>query len=251
MTGNNLQRITKAIALVKDYPNNIIEATVIEYVCSKIGKTFYYTDEFSELKNVADQNLMWLLGNIEFPVDIEFIIEFFEALLEKENVTENGIVFTPKYIADYINDCVLQDIDSDNVKSIDPGCGCGIFLVSASEKLKTKSGRSLVDILGTSIYGIDIDKDNARRCKIVLNLFVLINGESNEELKLNILCTDSLKADWKELFGVEGFSCIIGNPPYVNTHDMNKETAQFLKKTFKTTKIGVYSMHLSSMQWSF
>lgn len=250
MTDSNLQIIAKAVALVKDYENDAVEATVIEYVCNKIEKSFYYGDEFLELKDRAEQNLMMLFRNIDLPVDIEFIIEFFEALLEKEKVLENGIVFTPKYIADYINDCVLKDTDCNEVKIMDPGCGCGIFLVSAVEKIKEKSGRSIAEILKTSIYGIDIDADNVRRCKIVLNLLALINNESNKGLELNILCNDSLRINWTQVFDVEDFDCIIGNPPYVNTHDMSKETTQFLKKTFKTTKTGVYNIFYAFIEYA-
>ena len=52
----------------------------------------------------------------------------FEALLEDEDITENGIVFTPQYIASYICDEVFSEINewSSDYKIIDPGCGCGI-----------------------------------------------------------------------------------------------------------------------------
>lgn len=242
MAVSKLQNIAKAIALVEGYTNDAIEATVIEYVCDKTGKRFCYENELLELKGKADQKLITLFHNIDFSINIEFIIEFFEALLEKENIAENGIVFTPKYIADYMNDCVLTGVNCDDVKMLDPGCGCGIFLVSAAEEIKKKSGKSISEILSSNIYGLDIDLDNVRRCKIVLNLLALVHDGNNLGLELNILCKDSLKIDWAEEFDVEAFDCIIGNPPYVNTHDMTKETAKFLKKKFKTTKKGVYNI---------
>lgn len=249
MAGSNLQNVAKAITLVKKYANQVIEASVIEYVCGKIGKSFSYQEELLSLEGKADKNLLMLFKNIDFPIDIEFVIEFFEALLEKENIEENGIVFTPKYIADYINDCVLKDMECDDIKSIDPGCGCGIFLVSAAEKIKEKSGKSISEILKANIYGMDFDADNVRRCKIVLNLFAIMSDGSNQELELNIICGDSLKTDWNKIFNTESFDCIIGNPPYVNTHDMSKETALFLKRTFKTTKTGVYNIFYAFVEY--
>lgn len=249
MSGSNLQNVTKVISLIKTDTDQVIEASVIEYVCSKIGKRFSYQEELTCLEGMADKGLMMLFHDIDFPIDIEFIIEFFEALLEKENIEKNGIVFTPRYIADYINDSVLNDMDCDNIKLIDPGCGCGIFLISAAEKIKEKSGRSLYEILRENIYGMDIDADNIRRCKIVLNLYVIMKVGSNQGLKLNLVCKDSLKTDWKEIFHVESFDCIIGNPPYVNTHDMSKETANFLKDTFKTTKGGVYNIFYAFVEY--
>lgn len=69
-----------------------------------------------------------------------------------------------------------------------------------------------------------------------------MQGESNSRINANIACLDSLKTDWNEVFKKNGFDCIVGNPPYVNTHDMNKETSVFLKKNFKTTTKGVYNI---------
>ncbi|MDE7309965.1 MAG: Eco57I restriction-modification methylase domain-containing protein [Lachnospiraceae bacterium] len=57
-----------------------------------------------------------------------------------------------------------------------------------------------------------------------------------------IICCDSLKINWTEEFDVDSFSLIIGNPPYVNPHDINKETVQFLKKSFITTQSGVFNI---------
>lgn len=249
MMGTNLQNITKAISLVKNYANQVIEASVIEYVCGKIGKQFIYQNELVVLEGKADKNLLELFKNIDLPINMEFLIEFFEALLEKENIEENGIVFTPKYVADYINDCVLKDMECNSIKSIDPGCGCGVFLVSAVEMIKEKVEKSVAEILKENIYGMDIDPDNVRRCKIVLNLLAIMHDGNNQELKLNIVCSDSLKVDWGKIFNIEYFDCIIGNPPYVNTHDMSKETALFLKKTFKTTNTGVYNIFYAFVEY--
>ena len=87
-----------------------------------------------------------------------------------------------------------------------------------------------------------MDKDNARRCKLILHIYSLINGESNKEISPKIICADSLKMRWNEKFSVGSFDYIVGNPPYVNTHDMSKETALFLKKNFATTQSGVYNI---------
>lgn len=252
MTDSNLQSIAKAIAVVKSYSNSTIEATVINYVCEKIGKDFKFGKELEELDGKEDLELLTMLKNINFPIDIEFLIEFFEALLEKDNVTENGIVFTPKYIADYINRNAIEGLNKnvEEIKIIDPGCGCGIFLVSAIDSIKKHSNKTVARIITDNIYGLEIDPDNARRCEIILNLYTLMAGESNEGLKVNIRCADSLKTDWRAEYGVDSFQCIVGNPPYVNTHDMTKETAKFLKQTFKTTKTGVYNIFYAFIEYA-
>ena len=243
MQSGNLAKIATILRKAKDYSNEVIEATVIEYVQLKTQVDFYYQGNLVKYQGKSDKTLLSYLEKQSFPVDIEFITEFFEALLEADNVVKNGIVFTPEYIADYIfNQATISSGDKGCPKVLDPGCGCGIFLASAAINMHEKHDRTFVDILSDSIYGIELDPDNARRCEIVLNLLPLIFGESNRGIRLNVLCLDSLKCEWTTIFGVEAFDYIIGNPPYVNTHDMAKETAQFLKQTFITTKSGVYNI---------
>lgn len=243
MQYSNITTITAMHRMARNFPSVVIEATVIEYVKQKTNMEFYYEGELAIYQNKADDLLLSFFYEQDFPVNIECIIEFFEALLEEENVIENGIVFTPEYIAQYI----FNQAESYNgigacPKVIDPGCGCGIFLATAASIIHEKSGIPFKDVLSKSIYGIELDEDNARRCVIVLNLLPLIHGESNYGTHINISCRDSLKCNWEELFGLSSYDFIIGNPPYVNTHDMTKETARFLKKTFNTTKSGVFNI---------
>ena len=127
-------------------------------------------------------------------------------------------------------------------KLIDPGCGCGIFLIAAAININTKFGIPIKEVIKNNIFGIDIMPENVGRCRRILKALVEKEGDSIDESDINIKCADSLKDDWNQLFSTEGFDYIIGNPPYVNTHDMSKETAQFLKKTFETTKNGVYNI---------
>lgn len=177
-------------------------------------------------------------------VDIETLTYLFEALLDDDAVNENGIVFTPQYIASYINCEVFSGINewNDDYKIIDPGCGCGIFLIAATIIIHERFNISFKNILKNNIFGIDLIPDNARRCKKILKALALKEGESVDENDIHIINADSLKSDWNDLFGVNEYDYIIGNPPYVNTHDMSKETAAFLKDNFTTTKSGVYNI---------
>lgn len=182
----------------------------------------------------------------QFPIDldIEIVTYVFEALLEKESVVENGIVFTPEYIASFIVKNVLDDIVEWNGKLsiIDPGCGCGIFLVTAIGYLKRKFHVRVKDIVLNNIYGVDLEPDNVRRCKKIIKMLVSLDGDEILESEIRIINADSLELDWNEIFHVEGFDFIIGNPPYVNTHDMNDGTIKFLKDNFKTTQAGVFNI---------
>ena len=106
------QRIALSTVLKqsRDYEDDVIEATVIDYVCSRIKRKFVFKDEFEYLKDLSDKELFSRFDTVQFPVEIEFIIEFFEELLDKKRVNENGIVFTPKYISDYICNSLIKRI---------------------------------------------------------------------------------------------------------------------------------------------
>ena len=243
MREGNLQQITSLLKGLTTYPNTTIEASVIGYISQKTAVAYSYENEMGIYKGADDPELVTRFDELDFPLSFEFITEFFEALLDKDNIVENGIVFTPEYIAEYIYDRAVSDYDfSKAPKILDPGCGCGIFLATSAAKLYQEEKYSFKKIFNECIYGLELDSDNARRCKIVLSLVPLLYGESNQGLTFNIQCTDSLKCHWTDIFSVKSFDFIFGNPPYVNTHDMSKETAKFLKQTFLTTKTGVYNI---------
>ena len=184
------------------------------------------------------------LDSLKIKLDIETLTYIFESLLDSGDVNENGIVFTPEYIASYICDevfCNLTDWNEE-YKIIDSGCGCGIFLIAAINVIKSKFNISIKKIIKNNIYGIDLMPENVNRCKRILAAMVEKENETIDEKDIHVICADSLKEDWNDLFNVSGFDFVVGNPPYVNTHDMSKETALFLKENFKTTKAGVYNI---------
>lgn len=185
-----------------------------------------------------------ILRNAGIETDIEAIIELFESLLEENDKNKNGIVFTPQYIAEYIATNLLEGLSkyNENLSIIDPGCGCGIFLVAAAEMISSRFNIGIETVINNNIYGIDIDKDNVRRCALVLRLLCAKHGCDYQTVSPNVICRDSLKCNWAKEFKLPSFDYIIGNPPYVNPHDMNKETVQYLKETFSTTRNGTFNI---------
>lgn len=242
------ERITYFKQLLKNlanYDDTTIENGVMAYCLNQIGvdeHSFGFTGSLG-VENVLKAN--------NFPFDLEIIIEFFEMMLDKNTVDENGIVFTPKYIADYIVKSTFENLEEwdDSISIIDPGCGCGIFLVAAAEYVHTKFNVPMKTILEKNIYGMDIEPDNARRCKLVLQL---LNAKYHNELANinNIHFCDSLKENWTKRLNITSCDYVIGNPPYVNPHDLNKETVVFLKKTFSTTKAGVFNIFYAFIEQS-
>jgi len=251
---NRLDYFEKLTSALTTYSNDEIETGIIAYFFSKLGG--FNKEEALKLLIGNTQKYSNEAKNVffeyEFPIDIEMLIEFFEYLIEKNDRTENGIVFTPKYISDYISKELFANVKSwdKNTKIIDPGCGCGIFLISAIDEVHKKFGIEIKEIIENNIYGIDLLDDNIRRCRYVLQIYCLMNGVYLETLSDNLISADSLDSDWGALFNLsDKFDYIIGNPPYVNTHDMSKTTISFLKKSFITTKTGVFNIFYAFIEY--
>lgn len=221
---------------LKKYSDKEIENGVMNYTLASYGLDDF-TDESDHIKEIVN-----LLSSYQFPTDLEVICEFFESLLEKENKEENGIVFTPKFIAEYMVKEAFRDHSLEKSLVIDPSCGCGIFLISAAEFILKSTSKSIDSIIEENIYGIDIVSENVRRCELVLKLLSAKHNGDYKKVKPNLRVADSLKVKWNELFRVQSFHYIFGNPPYVNPHDMGKETSLFLKANYITTKKGTFNI---------
>lgn len=187
---------------------------------------------------------------IETEFTLKQLENVFEAMVDSREKRENGVVFTPEYIVEYIIENSVNGFATIESYIIDPACGSGSILVLAVEYISKHIKKSVCDIISNNIYGLDISADNVRRTKIVLSLYTVLHGDNAQTLEFNIQTADSLKTDWCELFGVKKFDFIIGNPPYVNTHDMQKETIAYLKKEFATTVKGTFNIFYAFIEQS-
>ena len=250
MMGNSKLDRRSTYALIRkklsEYSVSQIEDGIMRYCLNAYHRndSYYNSKESEEIANILR------CSNLE--TDLETIIELFESLLEESNKNENGIVFTPRYIAEYIANNLFEGLSEydEKLSIIDPGCGCGIFLITVAETLSSRFNIAIDTVIKNNVYGIDIDADNVRRCILVLRLLCAKHGCDYHSITPNILCRDSLKCKWTKEFGVKSFDYIIGNPPYVNPHDMNKETAQYLKNTFSTTRNGVFNIFYAFIEYA-
>ena len=227
------------------YSSGDIENGVVEFYTTKIKNK--HNGECAFCNGVAS-----ILEANNFPASLEAVIELFEVLLDQNTKDENGIVFTPRYITDYISQSVFSGLTEYNMSLsiIDPGCGCGMFLVSAAEYIHERFNVDIDTIIENNIYGIDLNDNNVRRCKLVLKLLSAKYNGNHQNVETRICCRDSLDSDWRDMFNVLSFDYVIGNPPYVNPHDMNKNTIAFLKSHFTTTKSGVFNIFYAFIEQS-
>ncbi len=214
-----------------------IEDGIVAFYLKSISLEYVHSEAADEIVRILISHNM--------PADLESIVEFFETLVEQTNKNENGIVYTPRYICDYIVSNILSNISewNEDISILDPGCGGGIFLVSAAEYLHEKFDKDIDSIITNNIFGIELDEDNARRCCLVLRLLSAKYGGDYSNVVPNVKCRDSLRCPWPRLFGRDkNFDFVIGNPPYVNLHDMDKKSVAYLKKNFVTTQKGVFNI---------
>lgn len=226
---------------ISQIEDGIMRYCLNDYQCNN---GHYNSQESGEIEEI--------LRDANVKTDLETIIQLFESLVEENNKHKNGIVFTPQYIAEYLAKNLFEGLAeySEGLSVIDPGCGCGIFLITAAEMISSRFNISIDTVIRNNIYGIDIDANNVRRCILVLRLLCAKHGCDYCAVSANVICRDSLKCKWTEEFGIESFDYIIGNPPYVNAHDMNKETVKYLKEAFSTTQKGVVNIFYAFIEYA-
>jgi len=188
---------------------------------------------------------------------------------KKSKRKSQGIYYTPKYIVEYLIEQTLGEVlkkakvkDLPNIKILDPACGSGSFLISAYDKMleaqnKLNKQTGLFDkfeILKNNIYGVDLDEQAIEIAQLNLLLRVLSQRTKLPTLSHNIRMGNSLvdgkmeklkkyfedawreqkafnwKQEFSEVFEQDGFSVIIGNPPYVFARGKNFDES--VKKYF-------------------
>jgi len=94
-----------------------------------------------------------------------------------------------------------------------------------------------------------VRKLTVRRCKILLALLALENGEDVRNINFNIVRDDSLEVDWNalfpEVFSNGGFDVVIGNPPYVKFQDLQNSLRKKLYDNWLTLKKGNYNLYFA------
>ena len=184
-------------------------------------------------------------------IRIELLSEIYENFLselDKKEKKNTGTFYTPPSLVELILNEKLPikkgAIDY-NVKTLDPSCGSGIFLVQSFKRLvkrfENKHNRKLndftvlVEILKTNIYGIELDPKSIKVAAFSLYLALLDNldpktGWWNGSIKFpylinnpadstlneqgtNLFCRDTI-SDLSEIKELQNFDLIVGNPPF-------------------------------------
>lgn len=215
------------------YVNSLIVSSFLsQHHINHITNSFINNYILRNDPNVVD--FLAYLNKYNHILSIENLVEFFEFVISPENKETNGAVYTPTRIREYIISSILSKIpakDLRDTKFADISCGCGGFFLTLAKQLH-QTGLSYSHIYENNIYGVDIEDYSIERCIILLSLLAITEGEDPLLFHFNIALGNSLDFDWSrfDAFQIKGgFDVIIGNPPYVSSSKISKESKELLK----------------------
>ena len=103
----------------------------LEFQSTYVIKDFLKVKDYEEISDFITENIA--LRNLD-----ELVIAF-ECLIPENDRKSNGVVYTPPEIRQYIT---KELIETDYIPYIiDPACGCGAFLISAAQLLRSEERR--------------------------------------------------------------------------------------------------------------
>jgi type I restriction-modification system DNA methylase subunit len=182
-------------------------------------------------------------------LECDFHELFFSVCKEKNLNVLNGAVQTPSYVAAFmVREAVKHLTDhSIETKWFDPCCGSGIFpeeiirYAIQSVDIKSVSMLPRIHAVDVSAYGVFCTIINIH--KIIEPLGITIS-EYMGSGRLSVEVKDTLSFfEEKTLFSEELYDVVIGNPPYIRSLRIDKQTKERLKVTFPETYSGTADLY--------
>ncbi|MEY8516816.1 N-6 DNA methylase [Lachnospiraceae bacterium 29-84] len=158
---------------------------------------------------------------------IDELITAFELLINSKDKKNNGMIYTPVKIKDYI---VKNVIISKEIPSVvDPACGCGSFLITAARWMHKKYNISYSEIFKKNIIGFDVDEHSIEKAKLLFELLTIEEEGTALNCKLNLNVANSVEELSKKKYTGK-YDVVIGNPPYVRAKNIADNVKPYLKE---------------------
>lgn len=134
----------------------------------------------------------------------------------------DGVVYTPDFIVDLILDHALprEKEALADAAICDPACGDGAFLTAVARRALTGLARGQALNVLKRMAGFDIDELALAQCRAKLDA-VLESFYPNERVNWRLAKRDALERK-AFLADYEGFTHIVGNPPYVRVQHLEQ-----------------------------
>ncbi len=215
---------------------------------------FANNPEFAEVYNRVDEREHNLgdyssqdTESMSKEMNLQDVEALFEEVIHPKKKKEEGVVYTPDYIVNYLLSEALSMVPKkpDEVSICDPACGSGGFLVGAVEIL-CEQGIDPIKAINEQIVGFDIDNNAVKFAKSHLYLYLLLNGHSIEGVSPRVYRKDTLLTTPEELWKTAdrqiGFDIIGTNPPYVKLQNLPSEYRPRVLEAYSDYATGSYSM---------
>ena len=174
-----------------------------------------------------------------------------------------GVHFTPAPLVDYLTDTTLRKFAGleSSIRILDPSCGSGVFLIAAARLLADQRPnvgdprrmQRLLDVMGASIFGIDINPravEWARRSLLLSAWKCDPTGDHSRlcvpDLRRNLSAADFLATTRSAGFPA-AFDAILGGPPFVRYSQLKKISPQLIEDwrvRFVTARTGQFDLYM-------
>jgi len=196
---------------------------------------------------------------VELKRNISEFIERYEKVSKLESKLF-GEVFTPRQLIDEMLDTLPAEVwKNKDLKWLDPAVGIGNFPAAILDRLMVGLEDSIPNederrkwILEEMLFMCDIS---------IKNLFLLYKlFDENNEFKLNVYRGSFLEEGFdkhmKEVWGLEGFDVVVGNPPYQDSDSSGKKKPNsdnlftlFVKKSINICNENGYFLKITPPSW--
>lgn len=234
-------QIMRLSSCIEDIEKALVYVFTVKMGCNYKGSSFF-ADYFKHLDMQIVDIIDEYISQNNLALTVYTLVEIFEILIPFEECKENGMVYTPNAIKNYIIESLIT---SESIPTVcDPACGCGSFLLSAAEYIHNKYSVSYTETFEKYIYGVDIIEHNIKKCIVLFHLLALTANE-NIGNNYNLIVANSLSLDWQKSFvnvPKKGFDCVLGNPPYVRSKNISDSVRQDMNNwnTSKTGNVDLY-----------
>lgn len=175
--------------------------------------------DFSKLETIFEYKLQYK----KFEDTLGFL---YLSLRDLSNRKQEGVYYTPAEVVDNLIERVAEVADFEKSTFCDPCCGTGNFIIGL-----LKRGVSI-----NNLFGQDID--NVGVCITKINVFLLNQQISIDDLNERFLCVNTLFNDASRKFSV-----LLGNPPW-GVNFSKKEKSELEKVYYCAQQKGIESYDL-------
>jgi adenine-specific DNA-methyltransferase len=255
-TGANDLRLLRSVQSALADPDGIAPALVRAFLEER--RLILVSNQ--RLLDAADQADVQVVAELRAKLaehDAELSFDLIQHLLGAQQPAERrkgkGVVYTPRHVVEAVCARVLKlsreagaDPTSPDWTALDPAMGAGAFLLGMAEGLLRETGERPSEIIERRLYGADISARSVETTELLLNLWALDSGDDTSRISTNLRVGNSLDGSslHEELRASDGFSAVIGNPPYVRIQNIDSDARHQIRETWRCATQGSVDLYM-------